>query len=146
LAISPPELTLAVLDQRRPLPETSRTTVARVRKAIIEVLGSRGVKTLAEAPHALKLTLSYEENPPPQFSPEDCIRIEARVELQGGTWASAGGFSCYGNQNAYGFMVSGDATTAFQMALDMTLRELERQLMRASAGMQAVTARTLRSR
>jgi hypothetical protein len=94
------------------------------------------------ADHHLAVALAFVDQAPRGLEREDCISIALKLDLaQGLGTAYAGGTACYGVRNLYGMDLGGDATTAFEQALNFALQQLEahrRQLPR-TRGSEATT-------
>jgi len=126
LDLAPPEVRLSVVDLRKPLPESSREAVDDVRSALTHLLRAQQLRVHDSAKHHLGVALAFVEQAPRGFERDDCISVGLKLELaREAGMAYASSFSCYGFRNGFGMSMGGDATAAYEQALNAALQQLE---------------------
>ena len=76
--------------------------------------------------NTLTLTLSFTDQPLPDFERKDCIRLHGELRTAIGQIGRAEGTGCYEYRHALGFSLGGDATRSYVAAVNYVLEQLDR--------------------
>lgn len=123
-------MSLDVKDERVPEPEDAAGSLAAVNDALRELFSARGLELVDDSPNVLVVTLAYVDEPPEEWSRENCIEVRSRLAMSQGAFSEAGGTACFEYRHLlFGISLGGDATKAYTTALNLMLEQHDKQLL-----------------
>lgn len=131
VSVAPRQIVLTVEDKRVPPVEDAAEIVQNVQLAVKGALKRSSFKVADSAPHALAIQIEAADQGIGDLPKEACIQIRGRLTVDELGTTEAIGIGCYEYRHGFGFSMGGGATSAYQVAIEYVLRQLDQAVSQA---------------
>lgn len=124
--LEPKQVRLDVLDERFVPAEDKQKSIDNVKAAMSAALADVGIAVAPDSENALFLRFGEGDRPIGDFATNECVSMTAVLRASRRRQVEASGFGCAHDRNLFGYSLRGNATTAFEIAINNVFGELVR--------------------